>query len=96
MGNTKIYVDKGRIFREFKVREHVFLKLKAKKISMELGACLKWVARYYGSFGILIRIGLVTYSLAFPFTIKSYNVFHVSLLKIYAHDPNHVTDPRWS
>jgi hypothetical protein len=37
-------------------------------------------------------IGLVSYMLALRASMNVHNVFHVSLLKIYVHDPNHVTD----
>ena len=35
----KSYVDKGITHREFKVGDHVFLKVKANKISLRLGNC---------------------------------------------------------
>jgi hypothetical protein len=53
----KIYVDKGRTDREFKVGDHDFLKLKSNKISIKLGNCSKLETRYYGPFEILERIG---------------------------------------
>jgi hypothetical protein len=31
------YADKSRKYREFKVGEHVFLKVKAKRISLDIG-----------------------------------------------------------
>jgi len=43
-------------------------------------------------FEILERIGLVTYRLALPLTMKVHDVFHVSLLKIYVNDVDHVID----
>ena len=46
--------------------------------------------RYCGPFEVLERIGLVAYRLAFPASTRAHNVFHVSLLKKYVHDPNHV------
>jgi hypothetical protein len=62
----KIYVDKGRTHEEFKVGDHVFLKVKANKRSLKLGNCSKLVARYCGSFEIIERIGHVAYILALP------------------------------
>jgi hypothetical protein len=55
------YVDKSRTHREFKVGDHVFLKVKAKKSSLKLGNCSKLTAHYCGLFEILERIGHVTY-----------------------------------
>ena len=39
---------------------------------------------------MLERIGPVAYRLAFPASTRDHNVFHVSFLKRYVHDPNHV------
>ena len=86
----KVYVDKNKKTREFKVGEHVLLKVKPKKISLKLGSCTKLAARFCGPFEILDRIGLVAYMLALPPSMNVHNVFHVSLLKKYVHDPNHV------
>jgi hypothetical protein len=44
----KIYVDKGRTHREFKMGDHVFLKVKANRSSLKLGNCSKLSARYCG------------------------------------------------
>ena len=57
---------------------------------MNLGNCEKLSPRYYGSFEVIERIGPVAYRIAFPAITRSHNVFHVSLLKKYVHDPNHV------
>jgi hypothetical protein len=44
----KRYVDKGRNHREFKVGDHVFLKVKANRSSLKLGNCSKLAAHYCG------------------------------------------------
>jgi hypothetical protein len=86
----KIYVDKGITHREFKVGDHVFLKVKANKSFLKFGNCSKFVARYCGPFEILERIGLVAYMIALPTSMYVHNVFHVSFLKKYIPDANHV------
>jgi hypothetical protein len=74
------------------VGDHVFLKVKTKKSSLKLGNCSKLASRYYGSFEILERIGPTTYMLALPTLMCMHNVVHVSLLKKYVLDVNHVID----
>jgi hypothetical protein len=88
----KSYADKGRTHREFKVGDHVFLKVKANRSSLKLGNCSKLAAHYCGSFEILERIGPVAYMIALPASMSIHNVFHVSLLKKYIPDANHVID----
>jgi hypothetical protein len=74
------------------VGDHVFLKVKASKISLKLGNCSKLAARYCGSFEILERIGPIAYMITLPASMSIHNVFHVSLLKKYIPDANHVID----
>jgi hypothetical protein len=88
----KRYADKGRTHREFKVGDHVFLKVKASRSSLKLGNCYKLAARYCGSFEILERIGPVAYMIALPASMIIHNVFHVSFLNKYIPDANHVID----
>jgi hypothetical protein len=70
----------------------VLLKVKHKKSSLKLGSCTKMETRLCGPFEILDKIGSVSYMLALPSSMNVHNVFHVSLLKKYVHDPNHVID----
>jgi hypothetical protein len=74
------------------VGDHVFLKVKANISSLKLGNCSKLAARYCGTFEILERISPVAYMIAFPASMSIHNVFHVSFLKKYIHDANHVID----
>jgi hypothetical protein len=88
----KIYADKGITQREFKVGDHVFLKVKVNKSSLKLGNCSKLAALYCGLFEILERIGLVAYMIALAASMSAHNVFHVSLLKKYIPNAHHVID----
>ena len=76
----------------FQVGDHVFLKVRPKKSSLNLGNYSKLAARYRGPFEVLTKIGPVVYELALPDCIRVHNVFHVSLLKKYIPDTNHVID----
>jgi hypothetical protein len=44
----KSYADKNKTHREFKVGDHVFLKVKDNRSSLKLGNCAKLVARFCG------------------------------------------------
>jgi hypothetical protein len=88
----KIYADKNITHIEFKVGDHIFPKVKANRIFLKLGSCAKLVARFCGTFEILERIGLVAYMIAFSASMFVPNVFHVSFLKKYIPNANHVID----
>ena len=70
----------------------MFLKVRPKKSSLNLGNCSKLSSRYYGPLEILGKIRHVAYELALPTFISVHNVFHVSLLKKYIPNTNHVID----
>ena len=72
--------------------DHVYLKVKARKISLKLGNYAKLAPRFCGAFEILARIGPIAYQLALLANLIIHNVFHVSLLKKYIHDPIHMID----
>ena len=79
-----------RVNKEFSVGDHVYLRVRAKKSSLKLGSCSNLSPICCGSFEVLERIGLAASIIAFPSSTRAHNVFHVSLLKKYVHDPNHV------
>jgi hypothetical protein len=74
------------------VGDHLFLKVKANKSSLKLRNCSKLAAWFCGPFEILEKIRHVVYILTLPASMHIHNVFHVSLLKIYVPDNNHVID----
>jgi hypothetical protein len=88
----KSYADKKKIHREFKVGDHFFLKVKDNRSFLKLGSCAKLAVGFCGPFEILERIGLVAYMIALLASMSVHNVFHVSLLKKYIPDANHVID----
>ena len=67
--------------------EHVLLKVKPKKSSLKLGSGTKLATKFHGPFEILDK-----YMHALLSSMNVHNVFHVSLLKKYVHDPNNVID----
>jgi hypothetical protein len=90
----KSYTNRKRTPTEFKTGDHVYLRVRPRKISLRMGACAKLTPRYYGPFEVLDRVGPVAYRLALSPTVKAHNVFHVSLLNKYVHDSKHIID--WS
>jgi hypothetical protein len=74
------------------VEEHVFLKVKEKRSLIRLGCFRKLAAKYCGPFEILKKIGPVAYMIALSTSMRVHNVFHVSLLKKYWYDLNHIID----
>ena len=86
----KSYADVRRRPLEFKVWDHVFLKVMPKRGVVRFGKRGKLSPRFIGPLEILERIGTVAYRLALPPSMSSvHEVFHVSMLRKYTRDPAH-------
>lgn len=90
----KSYTDRNILFKEFQVGEQVYLRIKLKKRSLQIGSYAKLMPWFSGPFSIIEKIGPVAYRLGLPTIVKVHYVFHVSLLKKYVKDVDHVID--WS
>ena len=88
----KSYKDLKRRHQEFQVGDHVYLKVKARRSSLNLVNCAKLEPMFCGPFEILARIRLVAYQVSLLANLIVHSVFHVSLLKKYIHDPTHIID----
>ena len=88
----KSYAYLRRVHKEFKIGDHVYLRVKPRKRSLKVGKFSKLEPRYCGPFEFLDRIGPIAYRIALPANMRAHNVVHVSLLKKYVHDPNHIID----
>ncbi|XP_028061588.1 uncharacterized protein LOC114265047 [Camellia sinensis] len=89
----KSYADTQRRDLEFQIGDHVFLKISPTRGVIRFEKRGKLNPRYIGPFEILKRIGSVAYRLALPPELSNVNnVFHVSMLRRYLRDPEHVVD----
>jgi hypothetical protein len=68
----KSYADRKGAPKEFKIGDHVYLRVRPRKSSLRMGVCANLAPRY--------RVGHVAYRISLPPTVKAHNVFHVSLL----------------
>ena len=84
----KSYADVRRRPLEFKVGDHVFLKVMPKRGVVRFSKCGKLSLRFIGPFEILESVGTVAYQLALPPSMSSvHEVFHISMLWRYTSDP---------
>ena len=89
----KSYADVQRRPLEFKVGDHVFLKVMPKIGVIRFEKRGKLSPRYIGTFEVLERVGAVAYRLALPPSFSSvHEVFQVSMLRKYTSDPTHIVD----
>ncbi|GLU19566.1 hypothetical protein SLE2022_358110 [Rubroshorea leprosula] len=90
----KSYADRRRRDLEFKVGDQVFLKVSPTRGVLRFGIRGKLSPRYIGPYPILERIGEVAYKLELPGNLAGvHDVFHVSLLRKYVPNPNHIINP---
>lgn len=92
----KRYADLKRSDRKFKEGDKVFIRVRPKRSSLSLGKYKKLSPRYCGPYEILKCIGSQAYKIKLPEHLKVHDVFHVSLLKPYISNPNHVLDDEQS
>jgi hypothetical protein len=88
----KHYADAKRSERTFKEGDKVFLRVRPKRSTLSLGKYKKLSPRYCGPYEVLKCLGRQAYRLALPPHVKVHNVFHVSLLKPYVPNPDHILD----
>eukprot|EP00253_Pinus_taeda_P015832 PITA_15832 len=70
LDRQKMYADKKRTYMEFQPRDHIYLRAKPWKSSLQWQGCAKLAPRYCGPFQVLERVGLVAYKLALPSHIQ--------------------------
>ncbi|GMP38512.1 hypothetical protein CsSME_00009728 [Camellia sinensis var. sinensis] len=78
---------------EYKVGDHVFIRVTPMKGQVRFGKKGKLSPRYIGPFQILERLSPVTYRVTLPPGFDQiHNVFHMSMLRGYLRDLFHVID----
>ena len=87
----KSYADVRRRDLEFQVGDDVLLRVSPTKGVVRFGTKGKLSPRYIGPFPIVARIGSLAYRLDLPESMRGvHNVFHVSMLRKFLKDPEHV------
>jgi len=88
----KSYADQNKLFKELQVGEQVSLHIEPKNSSLWIGSCAKTTPQFCGPFSIVEKTGPVAYRFALPSIMKIHDVFHVSFLRKYVKDVDHVVD----
>ncbi|XP_020215674.1 uncharacterized protein LOC109799511 [Cajanus cajan] len=89
----KSYADRRRKDLEFQEGDHLFLKvIPWTGVGRSLKS-KKHTPRFICPFQILKRVGSVAYQIALPPKLSNlHDVFHISQLRKYIHDPSHVIE----
>lgn len=87
----KSYADVRRRELEFEVGDQVLLSVSPTKGIVRFGTKEKLNPRYVEPFPITARIGKLAYGLDLPESMRGvHDVFHISMLRKYLRDPEHV------
>jgi hypothetical protein len=87
----KSYADVRRRALEFQVGDQVLLKVSPTKGILRFGTKGKLSPRYVGPFPVVARVGKLSYRLDLPLSMRGvHNVFHVSMLRKYLEDAEHL------
>ena len=79
---------------ELAVGDQVFLKISPLKNVIRFGRKAKLAPRFIGPFRILDKVGPLAYRINLPEKLSEvHNVFHVSHLRKYLHDPALIVQP---
>lgn len=89
----KSYADHKRRDLSFQLGDHVFLKVSLTKDMMRFGVRGKLSLRFVGPFKVLEKIGEVAYHLALlPSLTGVHNILHISILRKYVPNSDHVVE----
>eukprot|EP00253_Pinus_taeda_P019239 PITA_19239 len=66
----KNFADRKRRFKEYQVGDHVYIRIQAKKSTLQWSGCAKLAPQYCGPFQVLARIRPVAYQLTLPSHIQ--------------------------
>lgn len=89
----KSWADNRRRPLEFTSGEKVYLRVSPTKGVVRFGMGGKLSPRFIGPYEILERVGDLAYRLALPPALsRVHNVFHVSQLRRYISDPDHILE----
>lgn len=89
----KKYANSHKIYRQFYVRDKVFLRVFPHKCPIHYEKGYKLAPRFIGPFEILESIGLIAYRLTLPPNIVCvHDVFHISIHREYIPNLTHILD----